>query len=89
MNATSRFAAFGITFVLLCLPLHGTTCVAGKSFKVRQVCGTVTDKPGAAISDAKIELVPKGILRVCRRSLPIRKAGLLSQMFRMDSMNCV
>src|SRR5438105_3778179 len=50
----------GITLVLLCLPLHGTTCVAGKSFKVRQVCGTVTDKPGAAISDAKIELVPKG-----------------------------
>jgi Carboxypeptidase regulatory-like domain len=52
------------TFVLVVAisvsPLSATTCVAGKKFKVRQVCGTVTDKAGAVIPDTKIEITPNG-----------------------------
>jgi hypothetical protein len=51
---------FALVIGLSALPLHATTCVAGKKFKVRQFCGTVTDKDGAVIPDAKIEITPKG-----------------------------
>ena len=37
-----------------------TTCIAGKSFKVRQVCGQVKDFSGAAIPDASVELTKQG-----------------------------
>ena len=47
---------------LFSLPLRATTCVAGKSFKVSQVCGAVTDKDGAVIPDAKIQITPKNHL---------------------------
>ena len=60
MKSRSMFAAFGIVFVLSCLTLHATTCIAGKSFKVPQVCGIVADKQGAAIPNATIQLTPKG-----------------------------
>jgi len=47
-----------LVVAVVTLPLNATTCVAGKKFKVRQVCGTVTDKYGAVIPDAKIEIAP-------------------------------
>jgi hypothetical protein len=37
-----------------------TTCVAGRSFKVRQVCGQVKDFSGVAIPDASVELTKDG-----------------------------
>jgi hypothetical protein len=37
---------------------HATTCLQGRTVKVRQVCGLVTDEYGAAVPDAKIEVVP-------------------------------
>ena len=40
-------------------PLSATTCIAGKSFKVPQVCGIVTDKDGAVIPDATIHISPE------------------------------
>ena len=45
---------------MLTWPLSATTCVAGQKFRVRQVCGTVTDKDGAVIPDAKIKITLKG-----------------------------
>jgi hypothetical protein len=51
---------FVLVAVMAALPSHATTCVAGKKFKVRQVCGTVTDEDGAVIADTKIEITPSG-----------------------------
>jgi hypothetical protein len=39
---------------------RATTCIPGKSFKVRQVCGQVKDSKGASISDSRIELTREG-----------------------------
>jgi len=50
------------TIVALALsssPLSATTCIAGKSFTVSQVCGIVTDEDGAVIPDATIHIGPK------------------------------
>jgi hypothetical protein len=50
-----------VTFVgLFSISTFGTTCVAGKSFKVRQVCGHVRDFAGASIPGAIIQISPKG-----------------------------
>ena len=59
MKARSIFAALTIMFIISSRSLHGTTCIAGKTFKVSQTCGTVTDKDGAVIPDAKIQVTPK------------------------------
>jgi hypothetical protein len=57
-----RYLKFTFVFVAVmsALPSHATTCVAGKKFKVRQVCGTVTDKDGAVIPGTNIEITPSG-----------------------------
>jgi hypothetical protein len=34
-----------------------TNCIANREFKVRQVCGRVTDKAGATIPDVRVELL--------------------------------
>jgi hypothetical protein len=45
-------------FAISTLPMLATTCLLGKKFKVRQVCGIVIDKHGVAVPDARIELIP-------------------------------
>jgi hypothetical protein len=47
-------------FVISSVPLYATTCVAGRKFKVHELCGTVADKQGAVIPDAKVQVTPKG-----------------------------
>ncbi len=59
MRAKSTFIEVGGVLALLSLPSVATSGVAGKSFKVPQICGTVTDKEGAVIPHAKIRITPK------------------------------
>jgi hypothetical protein len=49
-----------LAVALMSSSLSATTCVAGKSSKVPRVCGVVTDKDGAVMPDAQIQLTPKG-----------------------------
>jgi hypothetical protein len=48
------------TLLLAGTSAMATTCIAGRSFKVRQVCGQVKDSTGVAIPDASVELTKKG-----------------------------
>ena len=58
MKSIRTFAVLSVVFAILTIPLHATTCLPGKRFKVLQVCGIVTDEHGVAVPNAKIELVP-------------------------------
>jgi hypothetical protein len=59
VNIVAIAALIGI--LLLAGPsAMATTCIAGRSFKVRQVCGQVKDFTGVAIPDASVELTKKG-----------------------------
>jgi hypothetical protein len=53
-------ATFLIIFVLLTTSSFATSCVWGKKFKIRQVCGQVKDAYGAEIPDATVQLMRKG-----------------------------
>ncbi len=58
-----RIAAIAVLIGTLLLggaSAMATTCIAGRSFKVRQVCGQVKDFTGVAIPDASVELTKKG-----------------------------
>jgi hypothetical protein len=56
----TAIAVLGAAALLAGSDAVATTCIAGKSFKVRQVCGQVKDFGGAAIPDASVELTKKG-----------------------------
>ena len=60
MKVRSVIAMISCAATFFSIPLDATTCVAGKSFKVPQLCGTVTDKDGAVIPDAKVQITRKG-----------------------------
>jgi hypothetical protein len=50
-----------IAIFLLPHSLRATTCIVGKKFKTRQVCGVVKDFGGAVIPDATVELQKPGV----------------------------
>jgi hypothetical protein len=52
--------AFFIILVLLTGSSFATSCVWGKKFKIRQVCGQVRDAYGAEIPDATVQLSRQG-----------------------------
>ena len=58
MKRKRTFAALFIMLAISTFTMRATTCVPGKKFKVPQVCGIVMDKHGAAVPDARIELIP-------------------------------
>jgi hypothetical protein len=60
VNVRSALVAVASAVAFFSLHSNATTCVAGKNFKVPQVCGTVRDKYGAVISDTEIQITPKG-----------------------------
>ncbi len=52
--------AFCLIILLTGSSATATTCIAGKSFKVRQVCGQVKDFAGLAIPNATVQLRKNG-----------------------------
>jgi hypothetical protein len=56
VRARGICVALAVSFVASSLS-RATTCVQGKKFKVRLVCGIVTDEYGAAVPDARIEVI--------------------------------
>jgi len=67
-----RYKISGTVLLLMCLTassvsLSATTCVANKKFKVKQVCGRVTDLSGVPIPKVPIELQDE-------KSVPVREA---------------
>jgi len=57
-----------IVFVFLTSSLFATSCVWGKKFKIRQVCGQVKDAYGAEIPDATVQLKRKGQAEIVAES---------------------
>lgn len=57
---TAAIAVLIGTLLLVGASAKATTCIAGRSFKVRQVCGQVRDFTGVAIPDASVKLSKKG-----------------------------
>jgi len=49
-----------IVFAMSTFPLRATTCIQGKRFKVRQVCGKVRDWQGVEIPDASVQVKRTG-----------------------------
>ncbi len=60
MSIGRQQVAFLIVFVLLTTSSFATSCVRGKKFKIRQVCGQVRDAYGAEIPDATVQLTRNG-----------------------------
>ena len=56
--------AFLVAVVVVTTTSSATTCIAGKKFKIRQVCGQVRDGGGAEIPDAKVQVISQGQVRV-------------------------
>jgi hypothetical protein len=50
--------AFLLVVVASTMHLSATVCIPPKKFDVQQVCGTVTNKDGAVIPNATIEVTP-------------------------------
>jgi carboxypeptidase family protein len=46
-----------IATILSVASASATTCIANREFKLRQVCGVVTDKSGASISKVNVKLL--------------------------------
>jgi len=60
VRSQPHYVALAIVFLLLTDSSFATSCVWGKKFKVRQVCGQVKDAYGAEIPNATVQLTRKG-----------------------------
>ncbi len=58
MKRNLRYSVVFLAFMLVIGSYsHATTCVANKKFKVKALCGEVTDPSGAPIPKADVELL--------------------------------